>query len=502
MIQTAYFSALPPTLTRLDTSTIKLSAANPNAMSSLPRTLRILDAFVYVDFSKSVDKIPTALLRDWALAPPHLEEIGILSWKGAPLSADWIPKSLVRGQIGGNGNGPVCVLEASSLPAEAEHVSVKWCGSVSCKGSSHYSVDWTRNLPKGIKNFTPSFTRPTYCSPETIAFMPRNLVSLDLLQWRGLDWNALKTRSASSPETSFWPPALTSFKVDLGTPTLGMLSLLPRTVESLLIKIVTMDLPVGYVFEASDLPQNVRQLNLDASVFGHIPVSGTFPPSITMCRIRNGNRGGFSLDVTSKLSNTITTLLLEQIPCNMPYSPTWTLPTSLTQLELFEWDSKLFSLIPNSVTKLTIEGLFASYHETKDDETDLFEALPPSLEELYIYRICRLNGEGFKLSSKLFSSLPHLRAVTIQEASSISSKVLCNLPRHLESLTIEMEALSDEDIPFFPPNLKSLNLGSEPIDWDSPLIQEYYPLKVDSPLHDEDMNQCPIVRQRRASLLS
>lgn len=310
------------------------------------------------------------------------------------------------------------------------------------------------------------------CPPPFIAQLPRSVTSLYLSSVNDITW---KQFAASTPTKSLnegaedqnsligslWPPGLSSLEIRLRSCESGDLSILPRTLTHLRLRLTGR----SPYFHCNELPQNLHGLMFSANP---IKFRGHFPASIThiICN-RPTDAESFSAALPSTLAK-LTVCGKSSEGSAVGCSDAYRFPEALTSLTITSvWLIERFDELPRSLTFLEIGNLNMQHESNRTVLVDLWSQLPSTLTSLTVTSAdYRVDDENTFLLAPFpgahLSSLTHLRLPL--KSFSMSDRSLEQLPRSMTSLHVTISRLSTLDgsfLAFLPPNLESSALGHE-----------------------------------------
>lgn len=459
------FPALPSALTELSSGKVEITSS---FASMLPRSLIKLNCWLDLTLLPPSSKhFDTA----WFDAPPRLEYIHTLELVALPSSPSWLPSSITRIDW--------CHLMLSSSQDMHLPAFMLLIKNMQTHPPAP-TLNWTSKLPPTVEilNITSGASLPL----SYLHCLPLSLTDLHAaITWSNQDLEDAKERNLAT----LWPPALTRLEVDtrdfdefmaILPPSLNTLSL-PRALY----------MP-GQVIERRwdlrALPPLLRSLTtrIDPQCFDSWPLNleflevhslnskshtqwPTLPSSLTELAWFNFNSKAFASCQDSPLL----------------------LPSKLASLRLSTWRTLWFHHLPRTVTDLGIHSLEHPSDATKGP--DPFLELPDSLTQLWL-----TSAEWIHLSD---ISLAHLHRLTslYSKRVSITSPAICNLPRNMTSLHVSIWPLDSRYLRFLPRTLRTCRLS---IDWSAPGISNYWPPTLASFVEEPSVREAVKKRYHRS----
>lgn len=467
-----FFACLPPSLTRLSTTPLQFSVGHRQLLTYLPRSLRVLRAEVRLfDFDSMVRQLTpeqnSCPLEDALQAPPALESIS--SIRCTEKSHIWLPKTLKNGSV----HLTVAVSQTlANLPPGLSSLQINDVEGLDQAG-------WTAELPPNLTSLDLAALPGDKCSlGPNIATLPSTLAYLTVGFVNFIDWGAIKAH----PPQSRWPPHLTHISCYLDpTEPIEWIPHLPQYLRSLELSI-----SARHTFRA------IPQINL--SDFPSLTSLAVAPITDHCAKVQILGDGPFlrrlftvgridrlpTMDQSTfeRLPTCLTELCatISRIP-----GATWTFPPRLTCLHLEQMPCSWINAIPRSVTRLFLKDVVNLKMPI------LLAGMPTKLEH---FALDATVWEQ-RLDDVDFSSLKHLRTLSISRFAKLPSSVLMTLPKCLKELTISLDVLCGSDFCFIPPRLTKFELQHRALNSElSHKLGENWP--IGAPLNPRDP---PIVRR-------
>lgn len=457
---------LPPNLTHLACEGIQLNFTAP-FMAILPRTLRSLDARLFIDFG-SLDLKP--FLEDFEHAPPALEYVKELYWRGdAPKDVPWIPQTLTN-------------IEYHRWSLDDCRFAPPGLCSLQIASAHSRAIDrqsWTSLLPNKLRSLIwMPVNESCFLSSTTIPLLPRTLTSLTIEFADMIEWGSLQDIPNGPDKASkLWPPQLTHMNIIARTSDALTLSLLPRTLLSLTVKT---EGAADADFYVGELPEALTTLSLFTLGPHIIRLIGDLPKTLKSLSIASNveESGGMALSSLKSFPPSITSLslqlALESDLHHLPQDPVYLLP-GITRLSLVRWPTRWFSAIPKTVTQLQITACLCTHGAS---EEAYWECLPRGLRTLTVYPYLPEASPSPFFSTKCLANLIKIKGLTIPASiAHFPSSAVRSLPREMRSLSISLTNLTMEDAEFIPPSLDWISLGAQ-VDYSQSGLARFWPINA------------------------
>lgn len=475
--------ALPPTLTRLAASKIlidypQLEITKFLALGLLPRGLLRLETTLSFELGDPTSK---AFLKDWSLAPPHLDYISAVEGLGDFKNYDWLPKSLRKWSVTLFDDWTVKL--ARSLPPLLEELELNVYEADS--SFEKKKTDVVRELPKQLKSLSSQYKLPA----SSIESLPKTLTKLELC-WNDTFWLDLRSRmeklgggSLNEKSFSIWPPSLRHLRLMSCGISAKDLNLLPKTLTFLNASIGGLADPPKSSYQITLSP--VLQ-DLDLLLCLNSQASVTFsmlPRSLTRASFDLKGRDDRSVsfpkidDFALPSLTSLTLPIAFEVPS--PPEPKLGAMLALKVLVLARWHLPewSFSILPRTLTYLVVDDLRLKVAQAGAEGPRPFEGLPSSMASLAIHTVTHAPMQT--LSPLSFASFPLLEYLDVSVLiMRFPSATLRSLPRKLRYLSLRLIDLADEDAPFIPRYLEKLNFELDTqVLLSRPEVEKYWPYR-------------------------
>ena len=440
---------LPSKLTQLNTYTIDATHSCPLVLSKLPRSLTRLKAELnlsWFDEDEGEYETEQPPVDDWMGAPPHLEQVDRI-YSHYPTQGDlsWLPRSLTLAELIIHTCDQSWNISLSkTVPPIFKRLCLEDANTIEANG-----VSWVSSLPS-------SLTILEAYSVGQDSF--KNLVKLPLLKelrvsGQYLRWNDLFDESFSSTNL----PALETLRVSCATDFVPLHNL-PVTIRHLNFHMAR-QWADEHVLVGDKLPPNLTELWLDFAEFGQseLTIIGPLPSKLTTLHLMEEysefapqvNRHGFEA-----LPASLTDLNILITGIENPDDP-WAIPPNLRSFMVSRWHIGALKTLPSKLTYLNLFDLVEGCNDIPSTET--FSYLPQGIEHLNLgsttYEDCYDT-----LSGDCFSSLKHLRILSVLISRNFDPSILKHLPRNMYSLRLPLKSFSKtDDLPFVSPQLVEVN---------------------------------------------
>lgn len=454
-IPSDWLSKLPSSLTHLN-APLTMIYNDPNSQSSsgplslLPRGLLKLEgSFKWKIQDKWRDDMPTALValrEDFANAPPSLQYISTDSLCIQSTMTDyWLPSSLREVNLSQS-----CFqwsLQLSkSLPSSIDSLTLGKIDAQSFEGGN-----WVSRLPMSL---TSLILDPTgsidllsfiHCLPPKLASLTVESKAKKQIGALG-DWSQLPTRAESK---SNWPSTLTALKL----PNFMLLVLdlvrLPSTIKTLSVTVGTHGGATEIeVIDPKYLPPGLTDLTMAWLRMARLALSDM--KQLKYLRTCNFSKRldylKGSIDFPNAWNDSVERLVL---PClTIKDSPTWALPSRLTDLTTGNWNVDWFKHLPQSLKRFDTSKLEFMADSHLVAHKRFFEDVPKHITYL------SLGGPGqdekYELPPQPLAHLTSLHSLLFT-CSRVSSGMLRMLPASVRSVYFISSKWLDCDLPFAPP---------------------------------------------------
>ena len=440
---------LPSKLTQLTTYVIDAMHIFPLVLSKLPRSLTCLKAVLnlsWFDEDKGDYETEQPPVEDWMGAPPHLEQVDrIYSLYPTQNDLSWLPRSLTMAELILHTRDDSWSLSLSkTVPPIFKRLCLEKAPTFEANG-----VSFVSSLPSSL-----TILEAYHADPDSF----KNLVKLPLLkelrvsgQYQG--WNDLFDESFSSTNL----PALETLRVSCATD-FAPLHNLPATIRHLTFSMAR-QWADEHILVGDKLPPNLTELWLDFAEFGKndLTIIGPLPSKLTTLHLMEDysefglqvNRHGFEA-----LPASLTELDILISGIENPDDP-WTIPPNLRSFTVSRWHIGALKALPSKLTYLNLFDLVEGCNDIPSTET--FSYLPQGIEHLKLgstkYEACYGT-----LSGDCFSTLKHLRTLSVLISRNFDPSILKHLPRNMYSLRLPLKSFSKtHDLPFVSPQLVEVN---------------------------------------------
>ena len=401
------FRFLPSTLTHLSIG----GAVNLPFMSSLPRSLEMFDCKISVyDAHAHDDQQLDDFLSDLTLGPPNMR----------------LPN--------------LCQISISILYTT----------------DKDNPYNWASRLPEGLENIA---AHPGL-QPALLAAAPRSLTRIEMIYLP--EWEAYlqlfndNKSSDANKYWSIWPPSLVQLGIcvnDLEPSTLGAI---PKSLT--LLRLVLGD--ADHIrLAAPSLPPRLTSLDIACEGDGTgIFIDGVPPPSLHHFGVVGKIRSVVRLE--NNLPSLVTSTQL--ITLKTVSGSLLSLPVALIKIDIRQWESEWFSLLPRTVTSIIIETLEVA--GSSINSSNLFEGSPKILKTLSIEKM--KIAQNALLSEPQTPDWPVIQSLKLPQTLKVSSTILKSLPRVMQELELELEVRDENDLEFLPSALKC-SIGDSTLHWSS-----------------------------------
>lgn len=344
--------------------------------------------------------------------------------------------------------------DLARLPASIESVrSLVACDTCELLDDSKLGP-WTVKLPQGLLTLdTNDYTSRTTLSFPQLSCLPGSLTSLCTTTLPQELFSSLDSQASLSTISLAWPPTLKMLDFKFDSCKKGLLSLLPRCLEQVLLQMD--DITEDSVILLDELPPSLTALGIFSQTKYCIDFEGSFPSRLHTFVFAPGASpkltyiNGRPRLPSSLLNLHLTTfnglLLLDYFDLEAA--------ENIESLLIDHWPSE--QAFPRNLRSLSLHNpalLPAS-------EQELFAALPSTLESLRVTGRLHVGQEPRVITSSTISSLSSLTELDIAHTFNVHSSVLKHLPPTLRKLKLVLDPVVEEDLQFLPPLLHICSLG-------------------------------------------
>ena len=469
-----FAAALPSTLTSLSGfSILTYITGEEKYMSTLPRSLLRWKGGLTIRGARNSSRTVDLPLHhaDWRDAPPNLERIpryfvSMLDDK----DHSWLPRSLCEGQIPFVYDVTFSSDVARTLPPLTYGLDIRKIDK------RINTTNWLSELPKALKSLNIQLPSAVL---NSLAYLPRTLTKLQIVCKEQDSFDLRSLVSNAKVAETFWPPSLDDLEWDSALPC-DDFDLFPKSTRDLTVRLADLSSDTTtkrLIIDAKLFPPKLTSLSLMGGSSPSTTIIGQYPSGLR--RIDTSLlRYGLDERTIESLPDSLTKLILGERtvlfdPIELYFLPK-SIPCNLASLQVFDWATDHFGLVPRTLKDLKVDNLIAPNEQSTIVAAGrMFEGLPVSLTSLQID-----SSTCLEIPLQRVSHLVNLRLLHLNYTEEMSALALRELPPFLTDLSLPIDELADEDASFIPPGLTRLSLGDPCSLIITPSIVQYWPLRA------------------------